>query len=501
MKNKKLKSRILAKFAIPALVLGLFFNFNFAKGEDFSWTQRTMPEGSIWNSVAYGDGTFVAVSGSGTNRAATSTDGINWTQRALPSSVYWMSVTYGNDVFVAVGSGSRLSATSSDGINWTTHTDALPANASWSSVAYGGGTFVAVATGTVAATSTDGINWTQRTLPAYASWRSVATDGNGTFVAVSDSYGQAARSTNYGLTWMLFDMPVFGNWNSITYGNGIFLAVDHISNSSNIAATSSDGALWAKRTLPYSGCWMSVAYGNGMFVATAMNSNISAISLDGIDWMQESLPASAAWSALGYGNGSFVALVQNSSIAANSTGGIMPSANTSTNINLGLDATISLTCSDSINMGTITGTGQSSLTTNEALCTVSTNNSTGYALSWQASTAYLENGTGDQITAYTPITPDTPENWSVGATESEWGAKLKSGSTTYDSDTWGSADTYSEGNWLNISTSPYQIITRTTETSQEGDSETLLFGAEIGSNKFQPTGTYDVDVTVTATTL
>ena len=175
---------------------------------------------------------------------------------------------------------------------------------------------------------------------------------------------------------------------------------------------------------------------------------------------------------------------------------------TPTDVNVAIDAIISLTCTDSITMGTITGTGQSNLTTNEALCTVSTNNSTGYALYWQASTAYLENGTGDQITAYTPTTPDTPENWEVSATESEWGAKLKSGSTTYNSSTWGDDDTYSNGNWLNISAvSPYQIITRTTETSQAGDSETLLFGAEIGSNKFQPTGTYDVDVTVTATTL
>ena len=174
---------------------------------------------------------------------------------------------------------------------------------------------------------------------------------------------------------------------------------------------------------------------------------------------------------------------------------------TPTDVNVAIDAIISLTCTDSITMGTITGTGQSNLTTNEALCTVSTNNSSGYALYWQASTAYLENQHGDQITAYTPTIPDTPENWTVSATESEWGAKLKSGSTTYNSSVWGNADTYAEGKWLNISASPYQIIARTTETAQEGDNETILFGAEIGSNKFQPTGTYDVDVTVTATTL
>ena len=176
---------------------------------------------------------------------------------------------------------------------------------------------------------------------------------------------------------------------------------------------------------------------------------------------------------------------------------------TPTDVNLDLTATISLTCTDSVTLGTITGTGQSNLTTNEASCNVRTINSSGYQLSWQASTPYLENENGDQIAAYTPQTPDTPEVWSVSSTESEWGGRIKTTSTDPDltgSEIWDNTDSYS-GTWLNVSASPFIIANRITETSQTGSDEIILFGAEIGSNKFQPTGTYDTEVIITATTL
>ena len=79
-------------------------------------------------------------------------------------------------------------------------------------------------------------------------------------------------------------------------------------------------------------------------------------------------------------------------------------------------------------------------------------------------------------------------------------------STDYDTK-WGGtqgsgADAYATGKWLNIDNfTPYQIVSRSTETSQLGSEQFLRFGAEIGTDKFQPTGTYRVDVTMTATTL
>lgn len=175
-------------------------------------------------------------------------------------------------------------------------------------------------------------------------------------------------------------------------------------------------------------------------------------------------------------------------------------------VNLDINATISNSCDASVTMGAITGTGQSSLTTNEADCTVITNNSAGYNLTFTSATTYLENATSDQIAAYTPAVAGTPEQWSVAASASEWGAHLKSTSTTYDDTKWGAvagSENYAAADvlWHNVTNgSGFTVANRTTETSDSGDTETLMFGAEVGASKFQPTGTYDVDVTVTATT-
>lgn len=170
-------------------------------------------------------------------------------------------------------------------------------------------------------------------------------------------------------------------------------------------------------------------------------------------------------------------------------------------VNLSVGTTISITSPSDVTMGAITGTGQSALTTNSATWNVKTNNSAGYSLAWQASAATMASG-ADTIAAYTPAVADTAEVWSVGASASEWGGHLGSASTTVNTTTWGAADTYGGGKWLNVkNTAAFTIATRSTETSASGDDEIVYFGAEVGSTATQPTGTYTVDVTMTATTL
>lgn len=163
-------------------------------------------------------------------------------------------------------------------------------------------------------------------------------------------------------------------------------------------------------------------------------------------------------------------------------------------------ATISLDCGHTVAMGAIAGSGQSSLMTNSSTCTVITDNGTGYSLSWKASSAEMLSAS-DSFPAYTPGTPNTPENWSVANTDAEWGGHLGATSTTVNTGTWGSADTYGGGKWLNIGTSDFGIATRSTPTSLAGDDEVIWFGAEVGSSKIQPTGNYTVTVTMTAVTL
>lgn len=67
-----------------------------------SFVGATAAEANAWTAVTYGNGLFVAVSRTGTNRVMTSPDGINWTARVAAEQNSWWSVTYANGLFVAV---------------------------------------------------------------------------------------------------------------------------------------------------------------------------------------------------------------------------------------------------------------------------------------------------------------------------------------------------------------------------------------------------------------
>jgi len=173
--------------------------------DGITWTLRNAAAANNWWSVTYGNGLFVAVAQSGsTNRVMTSPDGINWTSRTSPDGINWTqrtqpvttannSVAYGNGLFVAVGPSKLI--TSPDGINWTSRT--VTAN-SWTSVTYGNGAFAAVSqsgTGNRLVISTNGIEWNTRTSTSDSAWYSI-TFGNGMFVAVSNnSSNRAVMST------------------------------------------------------------------------------------------------------------------------------------------------------------------------------------------------------------------------------------------------------------------------------------------------------------------
>jgi len=233
-----------------------------------TWAAGTLPVSSSWSCVAYGAGVFVTLTDAAIG--ATSTDGINWTKKTIPGYAY-LGLVYANNIFVAVGPNGSSSIVSSDGATWKT--GVLPESAYWTSVAYGNNTFVAVAAGGKnAAASADGITWTAQTLPTSASWYSMAF-GNGTFVAV-DGNGKNAATSADGINWTLQALPVSGEWH-VAFGNGAFVAVDL---SSNNVATSTDGATWKSyQTLPSTTMWNAITYGNGNFVTISNKDNVVAI--------------------------------------------------------------------------------------------------------------------------------------------------------------------------------------------------------------------------------
>lgn len=158
------------------------------------------------------------------------------------------------------------------------------------------------------------------------------------------------------------------------------------------------------------------------------------------------------------------------------------------------DSFISLACFTTLDLGTIPGFGQA---TGEANCTVIADDDAGYTLSWQVTTGsggtqtgYMINQFENTIGPFTPAIDGTPETWSIATTDSEWGARLKSSSTDIDAQ-WGT-DSVDE-KWLNVgSGSSVEVVSRSTRTAVLGSTETFQFRAEVGTEKIQEKGTYDV---------
>jgi hypothetical protein len=76
-----------------------------------TWTERTAAAGHDWTGIAFGapsgTGIFAAVAQSGaTSAAMTSTDGTTWATETTPDAG-WNSVAYGDGVFVAVAITGR----------------------------------------------------------------------------------------------------------------------------------------------------------------------------------------------------------------------------------------------------------------------------------------------------------------------------------------------------------------------------------------------------------
>lgn len=292
---------------------GKFEQFSKTPGSPtFTWSDGTLPSAQYWKSTAYGNGTYVVISGSSSNSAAYSTDGATWTAATMPALRNWSSVTYGSDKFVAVANGSDKAAYSTNGITWTEMS--MPRSASWSSVAYGNGTFVAMpGNNGKAAYSTNGTTWTEMSMPASVTWYAV-TYGNGKFVAVSNNARFAAYSSD-GVTWSSTTLPVSSYWMSVVFGKDKFVAV---SRSNGYAAYSTDGATWTSVSLGSTAAFYSIAYGEDLFVVVADSNNTFWYSPDGLTWSSSTLTRSSDWANVVYYNAKFMAVTYGTKIAVGS---------------------------------------------------------------------------------------------------------------------------------------------------------------------------------------
>ena len=201
----------------------------------------------------------------------------------------------------------------------------------------GASKFVAIANGTtnnaslsIADAKADN-TWTAGTALPNSNFTSI-TYGNGVYVAVGGTggSGSAATSTD-GSTWVSRTNIALsaGTFSSVTHGAGKYVAIN---TGGNKSAVSANGIVWTEGgNLPTSTTWTSTAFGNGRFVAIASGGRNAAYSIDnGTTWYASAagLPSSQTWITVKYGHGLFVAIAEGTDACAISNDGVTWTAHT-----------------------------------------------------------------------------------------------------------------------------------------------------------------------------
>jgi hypothetical protein len=157
---------------------------------DYSGTGEFFPNIGVTGAV-YGDGMYVAVGDYYTNTPTTppegnpvvitSRDAVKWTMTSLNESCHLESIAFGNGAFVATGANGGI-LTSPDGINWTELLTG--AKAAYGLVSFCNNEFVALGDGGTISTSPNGVNWTN----SSSSYQAVFTVGKPSYLLNEQTY-------------------------------------------------------------------------------------------------------------------------------------------------------------------------------------------------------------------------------------------------------------------------------------------------------------------------
>jgi hypothetical protein len=184
-------------------------------------------------------------------------------------------------VLTVAGGVPTWATPASGAITWTQRQNANNGNVQFDSIATNGSTiYVAVGQLGYLYSSTDsGITWASRTSGFGSNQIQSVTYGNGIFVAVGNN-GTITSSTD-GITWTARTAGVSTNTlNCVEYVNNVFIAVGAgAAGGTGGITTSTDGITWTKRTTPASTSpnLFSIAYGNGYYVAVGQFSTTAGI--------------------------------------------------------------------------------------------------------------------------------------------------------------------------------------------------------------------------------
>lgn len=266
------------------------------------WINGNSPSALDWLDIAYGNGTFVAVSGF---TVATSPDADHWNAwSTVDQGVFARCIVWGGTQFVTLGTTG--SATSPDGIHWTGHSMTGGITGNIYKVAWNGSLLVGVGENGLIITGTDGANWVKRISGTTTTLTGVAWTG-AKFAAVG---GSAATGANVlcmsadGIAWTVQAFPQGFVPSSIAAGPGGLVAAGIYASSGSAAILASpDGTTWTQVTNPSTspqGNLLGVNYGGSRFVAVGTNALIFT-SPDGAAWNHEIPPTTQSLKSASFG--------------------------------------------------------------------------------------------------------------------------------------------------------------------------------------------------------
>jgi len=237
----------------------------------------------------------------------TSVDGVNWVAQT-PDGGYsgtFYGSAFDGSTFVLVGTSGEIQS-SVDGVNWVAQTPAGGYSGDFRTATWGNGQFVIAGASGEIQTSQDGVSWSsQAPAGGFSGFFFGSAWGVDKFCLVGSTGGEIQTSVD-GVNWVQQTQAGgAGAFNAVTYGNGLFVAV----NNGAVIQTSPDGIVWQNQTAAggYAGSWNAITYGNSRFVAVGSGAEIQS-SVDGINWVEETCdpPFSGTFMAADFYNSLFV---------------------------------------------------------------------------------------------------------------------------------------------------------------------------------------------------
>jgi len=266
-----------------------------------TWTARATSNNQYYSSCWSPElGIFVAVSIDGTNRVATSTNGVVWTDvvSTVAAGSAWYSICWSPELrlFVAVGGGTNGIMTSTDGTNWITRTTPQTSTA-WTSICWSPelGLFVVVANSNTyrSMISYDGINWYKTSMPSSISWSCVCWANTlGLFIAVASD---SSISTNIatspdGINWTTRTNPSLQNFNAVCWSQELGMLIT-ANGGNSFHLYSRDGINWYINKVSSNAIWWFCGWISdlGIFILLSSNTVNIIYSFDGLNWNNTSI--------------------------------------------------------------------------------------------------------------------------------------------------------------------------------------------------------------------